>query len=209
VSGERLAGAIRELVEQVAALAAPEAALAEAAGAVHAATERLRASGTPRPTSFRGGMHPGEYLRLNPVSGVLNPHAPPATYSVGAEGAVEAAVAFGAAYQGPPGYVHGAFIAGVFDDVLGAVNLASGHPGMTVRLEVRYRRATPLHTPLRVVARHTGREGRRIFASATMLAGDEVTAEAEGVFAEITVDRAVALFGRERFGGGMADDAAL
>ncbi|HEY4028628.1 MAG TPA: PaaI family thioesterase [Candidatus Dormibacteraeota bacterium] len=216
--GEALADAVRELIEQVAASTAPDAALAEATSAVRAATERLRAAGTGRRITFRtdagrDGMTPGEYRRLNPLSGVLNPLAPPAAYEETAGGTIEARVTFGVAYQGPPGYVHGAFIAGVFDDVLGVANLASGHPGMTVRLEVRYLRATPLHTPLRVVARHTRREGRRIFASATMHAGDRVTAEADGVFAEITVDRAKELFGRDRLGtdqlGGRAHDAAL
>jgi acyl-coenzyme A thioesterase PaaI-like protein len=213
VSGEALAGAIRELVEQVAATSAPDAALAEVAGEVRAATERLRAASSARRIAFRtgagsDGTEVREYRRRNPVCGVLNPLAPPAAYEEAADGSVVATVTFGVAYQGPPGYVHGAFIAGVFDDVLGAANLAAGHAGMTVKLEVRYRRATPLHTPLRVVARHTSREGRRIFASATMHAGDELTAEAEGVFAEITLGRAAALFGRERFGGS-ADDAAL
>ncbi len=57
------------------------------------------------------------------------------------------------------------------------------------------RRPTPLDTPLRVVARHTRRDGRRIFATGELLAGGEVTAEAKGVFAEITMARARALFG--------------
>jgi acyl-coenzyme A thioesterase PaaI-like protein len=82
--------------------------------------------------------------------------------------------------------------------------MASGNPGMTVQLNVRYRRATPLQTPLRVVARHTRREGRRIFCEASMLAGDEVTAEAEGVFAEFTLERAQKLF---RNGGGVDEQA--
>lgn len=204
--GEDLAGAIRELIEQVAANAAPESSLAGAAAAVRTATTGLRAAASPRRLPFSAsddGLDPGTYRRLSPVSGVLNPLAAPVQYQEIGPGTIDATVTFGVAYQGPPGYVHGAFIAGVFDDVLGAANMASGNPGMTVKLEVRYRRPTPLNTPLRVVARHISREGRRILASATMLAGDEVTAEAEGVFAEITVERARKLF------GGIAHDAAL
>ena len=195
--GQDLADAIRELIEQVAANAAPEPSLAGAAAAVRSATEGLRAAGSPRTLPFRpsdDGMDPRTYRRLSPVSGVLNPLAAPVHYREIGTGTVDATVTFGIAYQGPPGYVHGAFIAGVFDDVLGAANMASGNPGMTVKLEVRYLRPTPLNTPLRVVAQHLSREGRRILASATMLAGDEVTAEAEGVFAEITVERARRLF---------------
>lgn len=208
LGGESLADAIRELIEQVAASAAPESTLAEAAAAVRATTEGLRSSGRPRTLQFRpgdDGLDPWTYRRLSPVSGVLNPLAAPVRYQEIGAGSIEATVTFGVAYQGPPGYVHGAFIAGVFDDVMGAANMSSGNPGMTVKLEVRYRRPTPLNTRLRVVAQHLSREGRRILASATMLAGPQVTAEAEGVFAEITLERARELFATVRRG----HDAAL
>jgi acyl-coenzyme A thioesterase PaaI-like protein len=206
VSGETLAQAVRELIEQVANADAPDQALTEAAAAIRETAERLRAASTVRDaTSLRWAAgDPWRYRRLSPVSGPLNPLAAPVHYDEITDTGIEAHVTFGVAYQGPPGYVHGAFIAGVFDDVLGAANMASGNPGMTVQLNVRYRRATPLQTPLRVVARHTRREGRRIFCEASMLAGDEVTAEAEGVFAEITLERAQKLF---RNGGGVDEQA--
>ena len=200
MTAERLTGAIRELIEQVATADASDAALAEAADAVRAVTAALREAGEPRTLSFAfNGERPdrSEYRRLNPVSGDLNPLAAPLRYDRVSEDAVEASVTFGVAYQGPPGYVHGAHIAGAFDDVLGLANLASGSPGMTVRLEVRYLRPTPLRAPLSIEARCDGREGRRIFASGRLMAGDVVTAEAEGVFAEITARRAAALFIRE------------
>ena len=205
---EDLAGAVRELVEQVAVADAPDEALAEAARAVRATAGRLRAAGPERDaTSLRfAAGDPWRYRRSSPVSGPLNPLAPPVVYDQVTEAGLDASVTFGVAYQGPPGYVHGAFIAGVFDDVLGAANMASGNPGMTVQLNVRYRRATPLRTPLRVAARHVRREGRRIFAEAAMLAGGEVTAEAEGIFAEITLERAQKLF---RNGGERSDEQAL
>ncbi len=203
---EQLVGAIRGLIEVAATTALSEKAAAEAAAAVHALTDRLRSAGSPRTMSFRpggDGRDPRTYRRLSPVSGVLNPLAAPVRYVEVGPGTIEATVTFGVACQGPPGYVHGAFIAGAFDDVLGAANTASGNPGMTVKLEVRYLRPTPLRTPLRVVARHVSRDGRRIHATGSMLAGDDVTAEADGAFAEITVDRAKELF------RGVANDDAL
>jgi len=208
VSGDGLARAVRELIEQMASADASDEALTDAAGAIRVTADRLRAASTERDAmSLRwAGGDPWRYRRFSPVSGPMNPLAPPVHYDRTSEAGIDASVTFGVAYQGPPGYVHGAFIAGVFDDVLGAANIAAGNPGMTVHLNVRYRRATPLRTPLRVVARHTGREGRRIFAQATMLAGDEVTAEAEGVFAEITLERAQKLF---RNGGERLDEQAL
>jgi acyl-coenzyme A thioesterase PaaI-like protein len=194
-AGKALADAVRALIEQIAARTAPDPDLEAAAAAVRAVTERLRAAGDPRVLSFDGGGDPWTYLRLSPISGGLNPLAPPVRVELTEDGAVEGRVSFGFAYQGPPGYVHGAFIAAVFDELMGAANTVSGNPGMTVRLEVRYRRPTPLRTALRVAVRHTGRQGRRIFAAGTMFAGDQVTAEAEGTFAEITVERAAELFG--------------
>jgi acyl-coenzyme A thioesterase PaaI-like protein len=196
VSAETLAQSLRELIELVAGADVSDEPLAEAANAINAAAERLRATSTARDaTSLRWvAGDPWRYRRFSPVSGPMNPLAPPVHYDEITEAGIEATVTFGVAYQGPPGYVHGAFIAGAFDDVLGAANMAAGSPGMTVQLNVRYLRPTPLQTPLRILARHTGREGRRIFADARMLAGDEVTAEAEGVFAEITLERARRLF---------------
>jgi acyl-coenzyme A thioesterase PaaI-like protein len=210
VSGDTLADAVRELIEQVAAGHASDEALAEAAAAVHATTGRLRTASTDRDPVSLGfaAVDPWRYRRFSPVSGPLNPLAPPVSYDEISAAGIHASVTFGVAYQGPPGYVHGAFIAGVFDDVLGAANMAAGSPGMTVQLNVRYRRATPLRTPLRVTARHTRREGRRIFAEATLRAGGEVTAEAEGIFAEITLERAQKLF-RNGDGGGRVDEQAL
>ena len=43
-------------------------------------------------------------------------------------------VTFGDAYEGPPGCVHGGFIAASFDEMLGFVAGATGKPGMTARL---------------------------------------------------------------------------
>jgi acyl-coenzyme A thioesterase PaaI-like protein len=198
-AGELLAGAVRDLIEEIATRDASAEALVEATRTVQEATARLRAESAGREiTGLRGSLvNAWRYRFLSPVSGPLNPLAPPLVYGAVDEDAVAAEVRFGVAYQGPPGYAHGAFIAAVFDEILGTANMASGNPGMTVQLQVRYLRATPLHTPLRVTGRFTRREGRRIFASATMVAGGEITAEAEGVSAEITGERARRLFGEE------------
>jgi acyl-coenzyme A thioesterase PaaI-like protein len=200
VNGEaagRLADAIRELIEQVAVTGAPAETLERAAASVRGAASELRAA-DPAPRVFgpfteSDGRDPMSYFVKSPVCGRLNPLAPPLSID-SVNGAVHATVTFNVAYQGPPGCVHGAFVAAVFDELLGIANATSGNPGMTGSLEIRYRRPTPLDTPLRAVARHTGREGRRIFAAGSLYAGDEVTAEAEGVFIEITPARARELF---------------
>ena len=81
--------------------------------------------------------------------------------------------------EGPEGRVHGGFIAGLFDDVLsGAVRLAGGGPAVTGKLDIRYRKATPLDQELRFEARLENSTGRRIKAKAKCLANGVVTAEA-------------------------------
>jgi len=74
----------------------------------------------------------------------------------------------------------------LFDEVLGLAQALSGHPGMTGRLEISYRSPTPLHTPLRVVGRFDRVDGRKIFTSGEITAGDRLCAEAVGLF--ITID---------------------
>ena len=74
--------------------------------------------------------------------------------------------------------------------LLGFANSLSGNPGMTGTLTVRYRLPTPLHTPLRFEARFDRAEGRKIFTSGEVFAGDARTAEAEGIFISV---------GREKF----------
>jgi hypothetical protein len=73
-------------------------------------------------------------------------------------------------------------VAALFDQILGQHNLSTGIPAMTGTLTVRYRRPTPLFTELRFEARTRSREGRKVITEGWLKAGDEVTAEAEGLF---------------------------
>ena len=82
---------------------------------------------------------------------------------------------FGAAHEGPPGYVHGGWIALAFDEALGIANVAGNTPGMTARLTVRYRRPTPLRKDLVLEAWTEHVEGRRIRTVGTIADGDIVT----------------------------------
>ena len=65
---------------------------------------------------------------------------------------------------------------------LAGVNVANELGAMTGTLTIRYRRPTPIFEEVRMEAQCTGSEGRRVFAHGEMLACDQVTAEAEGVF---------------------------
>jgi acyl-coenzyme A thioesterase PaaI-like protein len=185
----RLADAMRTVIEHLVATRAPEGELAAAAGTLEALAASL--AGYPGPTSFEGfaeSANAGDthaFFDRSPIIGRSNPLAPPLEFSI-LDGRVDGRVRFGSAYEGPPGAVHGGYVAATFDEVLGMAQSISGRPGMTGTLTVRYRRPHPLHTDLRFEAELVGVEGRKIFAAGRSYDGDELLAEAEGIF--ITVD---------------------
>lgn len=126
----------------------------------------------------------GGHFDYSPLIGRSNPMAPP--IEMGAEGdRVFGRVVFGSAYEGPPGCLHGGYVAAAFDEVLGYAQSLSGNPGMTGTLRVAYRSPTPLHQELRFEAWVERVEGRKIFTRSTLHAGERLCAEAEGLFISI------------------------
>lgn len=190
----RLADASRALVAAV--LEVPDASEDELRVAADATEDLVAAlsSGGPSAPKARGGRRHDDYLPRSPLVGNLNPVAPPFTYDASPDGIV-ARGTFGAAYEGPPGYVHGGWVALAFDEALGMANIASGLPGMTARLAIRYRRPTPLHAELRLDAHTEKVDGRRITTTGTLSADDVVTAEAEGLFVQLGAERSLEYFG--------------
>jgi acyl-coenzyme A thioesterase PaaI-like protein len=200
----RLARAMRLVIERLVPSNAPEDELRRAADGLERYAERLEAH--PRLKHFHGYAESanagdvGAFFDQSPLIGLANPLAPPVTVGRSGARSALATVTFGSAYEGPPGCVHGGFVAAAFDEVLGYVQSLGGTPGMTARLTVHYRRPTPLHTELRIEAQLARSEGRKIFTEGRILARGEVTAEAEGLF--ISVDRSrfqTLLAERERF----------
>ena len=99
---------------------------------------------------------------------------------------VEGTVTCPLLYEGPPGGVHGGYLAGLFDDVLGGTQqLIEGPSGLTGTLTVRYRAITPLETELLFRGWIDHVSGRRIRAKATCHAGGRLTAEAEALFIRV------------------------
>jgi acyl-coenzyme A thioesterase PaaI-like protein len=85
-------------------------------------------------------------------------------------------------YEGPPGCVHGGFVAAAFDDLLGAAQTLSGIAGFTGTLTIRMLRPTPLLRRIDYEGGVTKVEGRKIFAWGRALHAGELVAEAEGLF---------------------------
>ena len=97
-------------------------------------------------------------------------------------------VTFGQAFEGPPGHVHGGWVAGVLDHLMGMTHVRTGYPGMTGGLSVRYLKPTPLNQVIEVSAEATELDGKRTEVKAAMRCGDTNTAMAEAIF--VRVDRA-------------------
>ncbi len=189
----RLADAMRLVIERLMPSDAPEAELRRAADALEAYADALEAH--PRLRFVHGyaeSANAGDvsaFFDRSPMIGLANPLAPPITIAKTGERSAEGRVVFSSAYEGPPGHVHGGFVAAAFDEVLGFVQSLSGRPGMTGTLVVRYRRPTPLHTPLRFTAEYVRSEGRKLYTEARVHAGEALCAEAEGIFVSIARER--------------------
>lgn len=187
----RLARAMRLVIERLVPSNAPADELRRAAEGLERYAEQLRAH--PRLKHFHGFAESanagdvGAFFDQSPMIGLANPLAPPITIGRAGERSAIATVTFGSAYEGPPGCVHGGYVAAAFDEVLGYVQSLGGNPGMTARLTVQYRKPTPLHAELRFEAELERVEGRKIFTQGRVRANGIVTAEAEGLF--LSVDR--------------------
>ena len=193
----RVGEATRSVIDHVVATRAPEEALATVAEVLEAVARSL--AHYPQGRLYEGfgetanAGDPHAFFDNSPIIGIANPLAPPIKLTI--EGDVVAGqVTFGAAYEGPPGCVHGGYLAAAFDDVLGMVQATTGRPGMTGRLTVSYRQPTPLHVPLRYEGRVERIEGRKIFTRGECLNGDEVTCEAEGLFISVDFEQIAKLY---------------
>jgi acyl-coenzyme A thioesterase PaaI-like protein len=195
-AARRVGDAIRRAIDNFTATGAPAEDLLEIEKLVSDIAERLEAFGSGRRyegTAEASGLgHDHAHFDWSPLLGMANPLAPPLQATV-EDGIVVGRVRFGSAYEGPPGCVHGGYVAAAFDEVLGLAQSLSGQVGMTANLSVRYRRPTPLHTDLRFEGRLDSVNGRKVIATGVLLAGDEVTAEAEGLFVTVTPERFAAL----------------
>ena len=96
-------------------------------------------------------------------------------------------VKFSQAFEGPPGHVHGGWVAGVLDHLMGMTHVRTGHPGMTGGLSVRYLKPTPLNQRIGVSAQATELDDKRTEVKAEMRFGETTTATAEAIF--VRVDR--------------------
>ncbi len=118
---------------------------------------------------------------LNPLAGLSNPIAPPVNMWI-KDGRALGKVTMGWAYEGPPGTLHGGFVAAIFDQFLGMAQMIGKQPGMTGTLTTRFHKRTPLNTELRLEAWIEKIEGRKTMIAGEMYAGETLTATCKGIF---------------------------
>lgn len=185
----QIAQELRGVLDELLATSAPVEELERTRAIINQAVSLLRS----RPHSHNyegpaeGSLAPmNSFLDRSPIIGAINPLSVPMRMDIEGDGGSGSTIVghatFAAAYEGPPGCVHGGFIAAYFDEVLGMAQSLSGNPGMTVNLTVDYRAPTPLKQPVVFRGRVVSIEGRKISVAGTLHHGETLCAEAKGLF---------------------------
>jgi len=178
---EPLTQSVRDLVDATIRTEADAEAVAVAKAEIDRATARLRAAQVEGAFGIRFGADGDQMPWGNAVIGIRNPLAAPLVLTRAADDSVSGDFHLGAAYEGPPGHVHGGVSAMILDHVLGEGVSVHGRPRLTGTITMRYRRLTPLgqlHTEARIVRV----EGAKTYATGHIADAEGITVEAEGVF---------------------------
>jgi len=173
--------AVRELVDATIRTLVDDDEIRRAQGEIEAVTARLRADQLDGAYGVRLGRTGRGRPWGNTVVGLRNAAAPPLVVDHDETGRAWSDFHLGAAYEGPPGLVHGGVSAMILDQMLGEAAGAGGKPGMTGTLTLTYRRGTPLGD-LRAEAWIERAEGVKTWARGHLVGPDGITVEAEGVF---------------------------
>lgn len=176
-----LAESVRELIDATIRTEGDAAAVAAVKAEIDAATARLRSKQSDGPFGVRFTTGGDRLAWGNPVIGIRNPIAPPLRIQRDTDGRVFTDFHLGAAYEGPPGHVHGGVSALVLDHVLGEVAAHEETPRFTGTITLRYLRPTRLGE-LHAEARITRTDGFKAFAAGHLADDEGITVEAEGVF---------------------------
>ncbi|OBF03622.1 thioesterase [Mycobacterium sp. ACS4054] len=185
---EPLAQSVRRLIDATIRTEAGAAAVMSAKAHIDCAVEQLSESLMPGSFAMRDRSDGQPVTSGNVMIGARNPFAPPLVIHRGADGAVWTEITLGAAYEGPPGHVHGGVCAMVLDHILGATAHEPGRPAYTGMLTLRYVRGTPLGL-VRAEAWVDRVEGVKTFAKGQITDGQGITVSAEGVFIKPRGDR--------------------
>ncbi|MFI5889657.1 PaaI family thioesterase [Actinoplanes sp. NPDC051513] len=192
-----LGDALRVLVEHATTTEAPADDLLRAAAEIREAAALLGERVRGRSTLASADDLLDGVRMYNPVIGAGSALAPPLRIEL-VDGTAIGRCTLGMAYEGPPRFAHGGVSAMLLDQILGHAVVASGNPGMTVRLDTTYRAPVPLLTPLRLTAEVLDVDGRRVTATGTIATEAEpgtVLVSATGMFVGLRAEQTRRLFG--------------
>lgn len=95
-----------------------------------------------------------------------------------------------AAFEGPPGCIHGGIIATMLDEAMSKLNRPLNLVAMTRHMEVDYLRPVRVGDTLTIVSQHVRRDGRKVFHTAEITGSDgKVLARGKALF--VAIDPAV------------------
>ena len=185
--GEKLleaAGQVRELLDAMVRLDVRTPAAPELVERLEEVLELLRREIAPEsamvPDLFKDRK--GDYMDRSPVSGVLNPMAPPVSLRMDGENGVRTSTRLGLPYQGPPGRVHGGWVATLLDHLMGFAAGTVDQWIFTRSLTVDYDHAVPLFEELELTAWVEEIDGRKIWVRGQIETGGKVVAQARGLW---------------------------
>ena len=178
---EPLTNSVRALIDATIRTEVGAEAVAAAKAKTDATTARLRGDQFDGSYGIRFTTGGDQMPWGNVVIGVRNPVAPPLVIDHSDGGGVFTDFNLGAAYEGPPGHVHGGVTARVLDHILGAAASSPEKPRLTGTITLRYLRLTRLGQ-LHAEARITRTNGVKTFTAGHLADEEGITVEAEGVF---------------------------
>jgi acyl-coenzyme A thioesterase PaaI-like protein len=178
----RLAAALRLLQDRVAGARPPEEVAASAADRLEELAGLLGefSVGEPDQVAARLMTEPGRGQTLIPALDVDSWEGE----------SVRGRMTFHRFHLGSNGAAHGGAISLFFDDLLGQLANAPGHPrARTAWIRVNYRRIIPIEHELVASADVSHRHGRKLTVAGELRDGDDVVADAEGLFIQLRSDQ--------------------
>jgi hypothetical protein len=175
-----LVDAARELVDAIIRTTVADEDLAAATESIRAATDLLRARQLDGPAGVHFNNAGRSWNWGNAVVGQRNAVAPPLIVRH-CDDLVRGEAYLAAAYEGPPGLVHGGVTALLLDHFMGETASARRRLTMTGTLTIRYQKGIRLG-PVTLEGEIVREEGRKVFVSARVADTDGISVVADGVF---------------------------
>ncbi|MGC4936117.1 PaaI family thioesterase [Gordonia sp. DT30] len=122
------------------------------------------------------------FNRVLEVSGRAQSFTPEIVFDHSDTDEVQARVVFRRFHLGGGGAAHGGAVSLVFDSLLGGLANSGRSRSRTVHLEIDYRHITPVDTELTLFGRVVEEKGRKRYLTGSLMDGDTILAEANGLF---------------------------